>query len=55
MSLSTAIQAIITNMTSLIGALWTFGEGAVIGTVVMLPVVGGLIARVASVSRKARG
>lgn len=55
-NMSTYVTALLGAMGNMVSYLWSFAEGnEVLSTIVLLPVVGGVVAKVVSVSRKARG
>lgn len=54
--ITTYVTAVLGGMTTLMSNLWGFAEGnELLSVIIVLPVIGGIIARVASWSKRARG
>lgn len=54
--ITTYVSAVLGGMTTLMSNLWGFAEGnELLSVIIVLPVIGGIIARVASWSKRARG
>lgn len=55
MQIGALVTAILGGMTSFFTYIFDFTDHAAIATVACLPIIGGIVARVASIAKKARG
>lgn len=55
MQIGALVTAILGGMTSFFSYIFDFKDHAAIATVACLPIIGGIVARVASIAKRARG
>lgn len=55
MEVHTIVNALLEGMTSFFTYIFDFKDHAAIATVACLPIIGGIVARVASIAKRSRG